>query len=157
MLNGMKELNDAGLAEGLVFANAANFRFPPILLKNSDFGRNSKIIVRTARLCYFGEGFGKNRVQSAVAYLWSLSSQSSLSIRKRVLLAEILEIRFLEFLTEYALHVDCHSRPLAAVRQSPLMLRRGLSFRTFAAADLSTAGRVASRKAPNKYNLLADR
>ena len=37
------------------------------------------------------------------------------------------------------------------------MLPRGPSFRTFAAADLSVAGRTASREAPNKYNLLADR
>ncbi|AGI66005.1 hypothetical protein OAN307_c02410 [Octadecabacter antarcticus 307] len=42
-------------------------------------------------------GVAKKRAQSAVASLWSHSGQSSLSIRKGVLLAGIFEILFFEF------------------------------------------------------------
>ena len=72
-------------------------RFRPILLKNSDFGRKSKIFGRTARLIYSGEGFGKRKGTSPVASLWNRSRQSSLSIPKGVLLAEIFEIQLSEF------------------------------------------------------------
>jgi len=40
------------------FALAAKVSFPPILLKNSDFGQNRKIFPCTEMVESFGEGFG---------------------------------------------------------------------------------------------------